>query len=83
MKKIKKKWKNEKNEKMKKMKKKDEQLKNEEIWHHTPNLRRFHGFTVVVVTFFVEILDDFHDFVSECVSFPKKINNPFWVVTVF
>ena len=33
---------------------------------------------VVVVTFFVEILDDFLDFVSECVSFPKKINNPFW-----
>ena len=31
----------------------------------------FQGFTVVVVTFFVEILDDFHAFVSECVSFPK------------
>ena len=28
--------------------------------------------------FFVKILDDFHDFVSECVSFPRKINNPFW-----
>ena len=38
--------------------------------------RRFPGFTVVVVTFFVKILDDFHDFVSECVSFPRKINNP-------
>ena len=33
--------------------------------------------------FFVEILDDFHDCVSECVSFPKKINNPFWGLTVF
>ena len=33
--------------------------------------------------FFVKILDDFHDFVSECVSFPRKINNPFWGVIVF
>ena len=41
------------------------------------------GFTVVVVTFFVKILDDFHDFVSECVSFQRKINNPFSEVTVF
>ena len=40
-------------------------------------------FTVVVVIFFVKILDDFHDFVSECVSFPKNINNPFWGVIVF
>ena len=39
--------------------------------------------TVVVVTFFVKILDDFNDFVSECVSFPRKINNPFWEVIVF
>ena len=54
--------------------------KNEEIWLHTQNPRRFAGFTVVVVTFFVGILDDFHGFVSECVSFPWKINNPFWVV---
>ena len=28
-------------------------------------------------------LDDFHDFVSECVSFARKINNPFWGVIVF
>ena len=34
--------------------------------------------TVVVVTFFVEILDDFNDFVSEWVSFPRKLNNPFF-----
>ena len=40
-------------------------------------------FTVVVVTVFVKILDDFHDFVSECVSFPMKINNPFWEGHVF
>ena len=25
-----------------------------------------------------KILDDFHDFVSECVCFLRKINNPFW-----
>ena len=30
------------------------------------NPLRFSRFTVVVVTFFVKILDDFHDFVSEC-----------------
>ena len=66
---MKKKRKNEKNEKRK---------KNEKNWIHTQNPRRFPGFTVVVVTFLVKILDDFHDFVSECVSFPRKINNPFW-----
>ena len=43
--------------------------KNEEMWLHTQSPTRFPEFTVVVVTFFVEILDDFHDFVSECVSF--------------
>ena len=52
-------------------------------WIHTQNPRRFPGFTVVVVTFFVKILDDFHDFVSECVSFQREINNPFWGVIVF
>ena len=66
------------------MEKNDEKRKkNEEIWFHTQNPRRFPGFTVVVVTFFVKILDDFHDFVSECVSFSRKINNPFWGVIVF
>ena len=44
-------------------------LNNEENWLHTQNPQRFPGFTVVVVTCFVKILDDFHDFVSECVSF--------------
>ena len=57
--------------------------KNEEIWFHTENPRRVPGFTVVVVTFFVKILDDVHDCVSECVSFPRKINNPFCGVAVF
>ena len=67
---------------MKKMKKlKDEKemekidekrKKHEEIWIHTQNPLRFPGFTVVVVTFFVKILHDFHDCVSECVSFQKK-----------
>ena len=47
-----KKWKNEKNEKMKKNN--EEGKKNEEIWIHTQNPRRFQGFTVVVVTFFVK-----------------------------
>ena len=32
--------------------------------------------------FALKILDDFHDFVSECVSFQRKINNSFWEVTV-
>ena len=57
--------------------------KNEEIWIHTQNPRRFPGFTVVVVTLFFEILDDFHDFVSECVSLPRKINNPCFCVSPF
>ena len=67
------------------MEKNDEKKKkkNEKNWIHTQNPLRFPGFTVVVVTFFVEILDDFHDFVSECLSFPMKINNPFWGVIVF
>ena len=80
MKKKMKKWKNEKmKKKTKKMEKNDEKRKkNETTWIHTQNPRRFPGFTAVVVTFFVKILDDFHDFVSECVSFPRKINNQFW-----
>ena len=61
----------------------EKRKKNEEIWIHTQNLRRFPGFTVVVVTIVVKILEDFHGFVSECVSFQKKINNSFWEVTVF
>ena len=47
-----------------------------DIWIHTQNPRQFAGFTVVVVTFFVKVLDDFHDFVSECVSFPKENQQP-------
>ena len=52
-------------------------------WIQTKNPPRFPRFTVGVVTFFVKIFDDFLDFVSECVSFPRKINNPFWEVIVF
>ena len=70
-----------KNEKMEKHDEKRKKMKKK--WIHTQNPRRFPGFTVVVVTFFVKILDDFHDFVSECVSFQRKINNPFWEVSVF
>ena len=77
-----KKWKNEnKTKKWRKIMKK--RKKNEKKWIHTQNPWRFPGFTVVVVTFFVKIRDDFHDFVSECVSFPRKINNPFWEAIVF
>ena len=43
----------------------------------------FQGLPLLLQLLFVKILYDFHDFVSECVSFPKKINNPFWEVTVF
>ena len=56
---------------MKKWKKNDKAKKNEKI----VKMKKF-GFTR-------KILDDFHDFISECVSFPKKINNPFWGLTVF
>ena len=61
----------------------EKRKKNEKNCIQTQNPRRFPGFTVVVVTCFVKILDDFHDFVSECVSFLKKINNPFCGLTVF
>ena len=74
--------KNEKVKKNEKMTKNDEKWwtneKKNKIWINTQNPRRFPGFTVVVVTLFVEILDDFHDFFSECVSFPRTINDPFW-----
>ena len=60
----------------------EKRKKHEEIRIHTQNSRRFPGFTVVVVTFFVEVPYDFHDSVSECVSFQRKINNPFWCVSV-
>ena len=50
---------------------------------HTSNLRRFPGFAVCCCNFFRRNPRIFHDFVSECVSFLKKINNQFWEVTVF
>ena len=49
------------NEKMEKNVEK--RKRNEEIWIHTKNPRRFPGFTVVVVvTVFVQVLADFHDY---------------------
>ena len=70
-------WKKKKKKKKKKTKKNGEkwwkkERKMKKNWLHTQNPRRFPVFTVVVVTLFVKILDDFHDFVSECVSFPKE-----------
>ena len=62
---------NEKVRKKKNGKNDEKERKNEEIWIHMKIPPRFPGLTVVVVTFFVEILDDFRDFVSECVSFPR------------
>ena len=79
-----------KNEKMKNMKKTKKKEKNDEKGKKNEKKLDSHAksstisrFTVVVVTFFVKIIDDFHDFVSECVSFPRKISNPFWGVIVF
>ena len=95
-----KKWKNEKKskkwkkwKKKKKMKKNDEKRKkNEKNWIHTKNPRRFPVFTVVVVTFFVKIFDDSHDFFRNVslsrgksttrfggvIVFPKKSDNFHW-----
>ena len=71
-----------KNEKMEKID--ENRNKNGKNLIHSQNRRRFPVFTVVVVvTFFVKIPDDFRDFFSECVSFQRKINNPFWGVIVF
>ena len=50
--------------------------KNEKNWIHTQNPRRFPGFTVVVVTFFVKILDGFHDFVFGMCLFPEENQQP-------
>ena len=65
-----KKWKN--GKMMKKRK------KNEESWIYTKNLRRFPGFAVVVVTLFVKILEDFHDFVFGMCLFPHENQQPIW-----
>ena len=50
-------------------------LENEEISEKQNAKSRF--------VFTLKILYEFHDFVSECVSFQRKINNPFWRVSVF
>ena len=58
-----------KNEKNEKMKKLRKMMKQE-------RKMKKNGFTR-------KILYDFQGSVSECVSFPRKINNPFWEVSVF
>ena len=84
--------KKEKNEKMKKMKKKRKKTTEKNVEKRKKNAKKLDSHaksstisfvTVVVVTFFVKILDDFHGFVSDCVSFHRKINNPFCWVTFF
>ena len=70
------KWKNEKMRKMRKMKKNGEKWwKKERKMKNFAFTRKilddFQGFTVIVVTFFVKILNDFHDLVSECL-FPEE-----------
>ena len=71
--------------KMKKMQKKKNEISEDlsVFWLHTQNPRRFPGFTVVVVTLFDEILDDFHDFLSECVSLPRENQRLILEDTVF
>ena len=83
--KIRKNWKNEKNEKIRKRKmtKNDEQWKHEEIWLHTQNLRRFTGFTVVVVIFSSNSSTISMLFVSECVSFMQNSITNFGVSQFF
>ena len=71
------KWKNRKNEKMRKIEKM-KKLKNEKNWIHAQNPRRFPGFAVVVVICSTKSKTTSMILFSECVSFPKKINNPFW-----
>ena len=72
-----KKWKNEKKKKTKKMKKNDEKRKkNEEIWIHAQNPRRFSGFNVVVVTFFRQNPWRFLWFCFGMCLFPKENQQP-------
>ena len=86
-----KKWKNEKKTKKWKKKKKNEKIeknwwKEKEKWKKLDSHAKSSTISRVYrccCIFFVKIFDDFHDFVSECVSFPRKINNPFWVGSVF
>ena len=49
--------------------------KNEEIWIHTQNPRRFPGFTVVVMAVFVKILNDFQVCFGMCL-FPDESQQP-------
>ena len=74
--KMKKRKKFEKKIKMKKMKSMKEMRKMRKIGFTGKILDDFQGLPLMLYLFFVEILDDFHDFGSECVSFQRKINNP-------
>ena len=55
------------------MKKNDEKERKMKKWIQTQNPRRF---TVVVVTFFVKILADFHDFCFGICLFPEENQQP-------
>ena len=61
---------------MKKMKNDEKCEKNEDIWIPTQNPRRFPEFTVVVVTVFVKIPDDFHDFCFGMCLVPEENQLP-------
>ena len=54
----------------------------EEIWFLTQNHRRILGFSFDVVTFVVKS-STISMILFRNVSFPKKINNPFWVSPFF
>ena len=56
------------------MMKKERKMK--KFGFHTQNPRRFSGFTVVVVNFFVKLLDDFHDFLFGMCLFPEENQQP-------
>ena len=51
-------------------------MKNFKKWIQTQNPLRFPSFTVVVVTFFVKIIDDFHDFCFGMCLFPEENQQP-------
>ena len=73
-----------KNGKKRKMEKNDEKIKKmKKFGFRRKILDDFQGLPFLLYLFFVKFFDDFHDFVSECVSFQRKINNPFCGVSVF
>ena len=52
------------------------------FWLRTQNPQRFPGLSVVVVTFFDDILDDFHDIFGMCLV-PEENQQPFLGVSPF